>query len=1228
MEKYYILLTKFFISFLYFYNYINASDILINTNKTSPYILNSDISHNFIVNQSGSLIIKAGMNELNKSNAITITNSPKFITNYGKIISNLVDSNYDKSTIIEYDKGYAIFISNGDVKNNSFINNYGDIISNLNIVKGNQIPTKNDIGIRFSGNSAYININENIGIILANVDMQAGDSYSDTGKASSSAKAEWTGIAVHGKVNNNDGLIMSNLIFKAGNVTSTSHTNKNSIYCINTDTCAPMRINYSGNALAGDITLNKAYIISKADVAGGNVQNNISGSYGTAEAFFRESGNAVLGNVENNKGFIYTSTNILGGKASAIDHIGGTYQVYSRGSSNGVYGLVNNNEGIISGSAILEAQSTDVPKASIFIEDRLSANGVYGAVKKNSGIIRGFVEYKAGTKLDEPNPIYSYYSGNGIAFKNATSVNTLNEGLIIGKNSAISINDKSFDNAKFDNYGLLVGQKIFSHSSSDGLSLIDITPLNAKNYGTYLKIDSSGNIINIIQAQNEMYNGKQIIQAPIYSGRDAYKIYNNNSIKGITNTIINGIGNVTGALTLSGFSGDFKIDSSIVNAYYTAISYNDSRIITLNNSIVNGGGLKGDIPIIQGDDSSNGLLAIGNTIINGNISLGKDNDIFIFDYKNAEINGRVDLGEGSKDTFALYEFSGTGEQLLPIIKREIFHGRANSFLGSKVTGLEYIGLQKGLLNLYRPNNYTQYGLYIGSGTKVTLENDQNYTLKGLLNFGRLSFIDGFTNDNLTVLGDAYLSGIIEKDTNLNTLKSDNITVLGKLAGNTKFYIAGIGNKRPSTIPKVLITAPNDNDRTDEYFSFVKKQRYRGEPRIGRFNNSPHPWYLLSLDNQWILSPINEGGNLGSGGEGGGIDGENSNGGDGNNLGNIGENIDSGDNTDTDNINGGNIGNGNTNDLGKIEILAEIPAYISLMNISRELAKNEIGILYNRLDRRRHENSNNKNLNSWIKGNMHRFSFDEGNILDLSGKYGGLNIGVDKKSTINKHWSSFLGLSFGYKSGDFETKEVEGKTYITKDRAKIDVNSLSIGTYGVIFNQDKNFVDFALKYLYYTSNIDVAGLQVSTNGYMALGSLGTGYKFDLDENWLLEPRIQLDLGYIHWNKFNDGFNNIHFDNQYLASTKAGIRAEKIREFSTFKLKTWAYMGVDKSYTNKNRLYFSYDEFIVEENDFKSEFEAGIVLWEDRDIELYLEGKYSTNFDNYEGISGDIGLRFTW
>ncbi len=1252
MNKYYSLL---FLSALNLLPVRLYAEQILTSAETSPYVL-SGLSDDYTITDTASIIIDFDMSSLKQSNAIVITDAPKHINNYGELISRIADPYYNRRTSIQYAKGHAIYIDNGSIKDNSTMDNYGNVGFTANIDKSPSTSgSNNSIFFRYSGNAAYINIGKNLGKITTDLKLIAGDARSSSGIAFSNISSLWSGVGVYGDVQDNQGLIQSKTFLRSGTALSTSQENGADTGCVTFDVCARIDLNHTTNAVYGNVKKNSGYIIVNSDVAAGHAKNNKTDSFALARVATQYSSNAIFLDVGENIGVVKTTSKFTGGTADAASHKEAALYVDLFDSTNGVRGTVNLNKGIIAADTTITTQDTDIAQADIYIKAENSANAVYGSVRQNSGVIRNYLTLNSAVKAGQSTPVYLENGGSGVAFENINSMNTNNEGTIMSNLSAISVGGDDVSGGSFNNYGLLIGKDIYSQVSSNGESF-PVNLAGAINYGTYVNIDDQGNVAKITVGQTGSFDGKTSQTAAITrSGIDSYDIYSgNNNI--IDSKIISGVGGSTGVVTIQNIDPSiFSLNDSVVNAYYTALSLKDDAVVTVNNSIINGGGLKGEAaiaqtdlrsarlslsdasyyaPTIQGDSQNNKLHIIGNSVINGDIRMGAGGDLVVVDHQAAQVNGTIDLGDGIRDIFALSQFSGTETEFVPTMENYISNGILNEVTGDKVLNAEYLGLQSGTVNLQNPDGYNKtYGLYVGPDATATFTNNQNYTLKSLISFGTVSLADGNSGDNLTINEDAYFSGRIEKDTNFGLRNSDYINVLGELSGNAQIRINGTGANKPAVALIRLIRASNDSNRSDEFFTFAEEQRYNDLPNKGRFAGSSRPWYLLNYNDTWYMSPIANLNNITDGGDGGntgGGDGDNTGGGDGGNTGGgDGGNTGGGDGGNTGGVDGGGDYIDITDGLDN-EILAEIPGYASLLNISEEIAKTNIGVVYNRLGQLRGGDENQQSAGDvglWIKGSINKFSLDNGGVFNVSGDYGGFDLGVDKRFDFD-NWSAFMGVKAGYKTGSFETKPAKGSKFVTEYSAYVDTTALSLGMYGSAITQGGSFIDSVFEYINFDAEIDSAGLQSSTSGYMLIGALSAGHKFDLGKNWTLEPQAQIDLGYIHWDSFFDGFNTIDLDDRYFAYGRLGVRAEKAAQLGSLTLKAWGYAGVASDIANDTYLNFSYDSFLVDGYGTKAEAEAGIVAKYKDNIEFHMDAGLGSDFSDYQSFRGDVGLRFTW
>lgn len=339
------------------------------------------------------------------------------------------------------------------------------------------------------------------------------------------------------------------------------------------------------------------------------------------------------------------------------------------------------NSGIISGFASLAPQSQG------------SGNGIFSNVHRgpietinNTGVISG---YFTGSSFFND-------SGNGIHSKNITNI--INSGVIKGnKNSIYSPN---ITNGK--NYGILAGNK---------------NPDNIDNKGIFIVLDSSGNIENYsVGLGGEItIDGvkKYIINT---SGFFAYKNSSDLNKDQINNVIINGLGtNNTGSLTVD---ESISLNNSIINGYETALYVQSDKSFTGNNIIFNGGGLKNDIAVIKGDDGTNTLEILGNSIINGAVDLGAGDDALTL-ANSVQINEELD-GNLGVDTLNL----GQNTVAKTTSNLNILHnisgfenintnGNVTLFETISVTGAEQITLESGNLTLRVDPTKTMDGKVIG-----------------------------------------------------------------------------------------------------------------------------------------------------------------------------------------------------------------------------------------------------------------------------------------------------------------------------------------------------------------------------------------------------------------------------------------------------------------------------------------------------------------------------------
>ena len=354
--------------------------------------------------------------------------------------------------------------------------------------------------------------------------------------------------------------------------------------------------------------------------------------------------------INNESGKIGDITNIgvISGYGSGLDSGYG----YGINNEAGTMGAITNT-GIISGSGNGASSSTGSGISNITTPGNTTTMGAI----INTGIISGTGTGSGG-------------SGSGIYNGSSGTMGTItNTGVIYGKTNAIK-NEKN-DNITVNNYGILVNGK-----DQD----VNAGAISSTNYGLIIKNEGKGTITagaegtqNIAMEYGE--NGQviksrsmTIKNANIEGGSgkgtstESIELGNNN----YDNYILNGKDK-----TLKVTGSNDKVTGSIINAYGTAVVFEgENKQLTLSGTIVNGGIDEDDsnldptvkVPAILGSGNGDNLIlqsgkveytingekksATQNTIVNGNIDMGKGDDTLTIG-DGTILNGTLDGGEGN-----------------------------------------------------------------------------------------------------------------------------------------------------------------------------------------------------------------------------------------------------------------------------------------------------------------------------------------------------------------------------------------------------------------------------------------------------------------------------------------------------------------------------------------------------------------------------------------------------
>ncbi len=686
---------------------------------------------------------------------------------------------------------------------------------------------------------------------------------------------------------------------------------------------------------------------------------------------------------------------------------------------------------------------------------------------------------------------------------------------------------------------------------------------------------------------------------------------------------------VTGGSRVEVIVGDVFSGGDNNRGGYDLITVNDASVGTISGESFNGG---------TGHIGGNDTIRLTSAEITGNIVLNTGSDTVKFFDLGSKISGVIDGGDSSSsqdgytDTIEIIGVQGSFlefEAMVPSL--ENFQNFENFALLRRAQ----ITAESGYVSpIYEKFIIDESSAFIGSGGADYIINANLY------HDGLIDLSNGTASNRLFVAGSLTGKGVYSFDVDFAQALADRIIVNGKIQDSGYINVMGIAGDNTANYNNItLIEAPNDADKSDEDFNIAPEQQYGNYSKIGRFPNSPYLWRLQPLGNDWVLSLATE-------------------------LRPIDpikpvEPVDPIDPTipiiPVEPIDPDPVDPQEPIDPTlppRPPILPEIPAYVSLPTIGLEVASNEVDTLHTRLGEIRNNKgwigSGPSNLkthlgspwhnliafdeskaNMWVKGNINHFTFGADNSFGFSGNYGGITAGIDKKFDISQHpsWHIYTGVFTGYKTGSFETSG-EGKEYIAFEKADIDIDTWSIGAYASFFSSAGSYIDLVLEYIDLNAITEGAGLKTSSSGHGLSGSIEIGHSFDLAASWIIEPQAQMKLIHVNWDDFYDGVNQVSFDEHIYAIGRAGIRIEKTFKIKDAEVKPWGYMGVSHEWSGTPKITYAHIDFKGQDYHTATEAKLGLTTNIHKNFQLYTDGGYFSDFENYEGFRGHLGMRWSW
>ena len=272
----------------------------------------------------------------------------------------------------------------------------------------------------------------------------------------------------------------------------------------------------------------------------------------------------------------------------------------------------------------------------------------------NEGTLSGYAELYHGHSQGKYSRFNYQNTGAGLSVEGNVETEIKNTGIISGSEFALLskglVDDsQSIANPNFvsgfkggvKNYGILAGRIIIG-GYKGGIGTFDYFETiyeDKKHYtndGIFVILDRKGEARKVIGENKKIkYDGKTIEN--ILSLDGSYEASGD-----IENKIINGVGN-NGLIKINN-EEDKSIKNTTINAFKTAIAFDNAGVVEVENSIVNTNGF-GDTYAIKGSAEDDIVKLGSGNIINGKINLAEGNDTIVIS-DNIILNGNVDLGAG------------------------------------------------------------------------------------------------------------------------------------------------------------------------------------------------------------------------------------------------------------------------------------------------------------------------------------------------------------------------------------------------------------------------------------------------------------------------------------------------------------------------------------------------------------------------------------------------------
>lgn len=244
---------------------------------------------------------------------------------------------------------------------------------------------------------------------------------------------------------------------------------------------------------------------------------------------------------------------------------------------------------------------------------------------------------------------------------------------------------------------------------------------------------------------------------------------------------------------------------------------------------------------------------------------------------------------------------------------------------------------------------------------------------------------------------------------------------------------------------------------------------------------------------------------------------------------------------------------------------------------------------------------------------------------MDGDYGATDLGFDRKFATDAG-AFYLGGFGGFSSGNFGN-DGRGSTYGSLYAADTDIDGKSLGLYGTWFSYMGYYIDVVAEYMDMDADIEAVD-RYTTDGGMLGFSVEVGQSFQVQDNLIVEPQAQIKLADVNWDGFNDGWNDVSFEDHTYITGRLGVRSEyTFLRRKTQEIKPWLYVGLQQEFTNSPDVHYVID-FESHQYDTTGNIQAGITANLAEKVQLYGDAGLTSDLDDYNSFRMDFGLRVKW